>query len=144
MHDTPTLARRAACLFYDALLLAAVLFFSGFILVGVMPQVPTTISRVVHQLYFLLVGGLYFVWCWRRGGQTLAMKTWRIRLVAENGGPPSLRQAWLRYVLAVFGYLALGLGFFWAIWDRDGRFLHDRLAGTRLILDARGKAGAAQ
>jgi uncharacterized RDD family membrane protein YckC len=41
-----------------------------------------------------------------------------------------------RYVLAVLGLVALGLGFAWALVDRDRQFLHDRLAGTAIV-DAR-------
>ena len=78
------------------------------------------------------VVGAYFVGFWTRGGQTLAMKTWRIRLEAAAGGPVDTARAVRRYLFALVGAAALGFGFLWALLDREGQFLHDRLAGTRL------------
>jgi uncharacterized RDD family membrane protein YckC len=128
----PSLPRRLASLFYDALLLAAILFLADFLVVGLMPALPSPLARFLHQAYLFLVAGAYFTWFWRHGGQTLAMKTWRVRLETLAGGPLGWGQAWLRYSLAALGLLCLGLGFLWAIVDRDGQFLHDRLARTRL------------
>jgi uncharacterized RDD family membrane protein YckC len=132
---TPTFKRRLACLFYDALLLLAVLFLAGFVVVGALPDVSGGVARLVFQAYLLLVGGVYFTWFWCHGGQTLAMKTWRIRLVDGDGGPVGPGRAWVRYALAVLGLVTFGLGFIWALWDRDRQFLHDHLAGTRLVAD---------
>lgn len=134
--QTPTIKRRLASLLYEFLLLMAVLFMAGYIVVGLLPDVSGGLPRLVFQIYLLLVGGLYFSWFWRRGGQTLAMKTWRIRLVGASGDAIGLGQAWLRYALACLGLLAFGSGFLWALWDRDRQFLHDRLAGTRLVVVA--------
>jgi uncharacterized RDD family membrane protein YckC len=62
------------------------------------------------------------------------MKTWRIRLVrASDGGPVGILQGAHRFLVAVLGTLAAGLGFWWAFVDRDRQFLHDRLAGTALV-----------
>jgi len=86
------------------------------------------------QAWLVAAAGTYFVFFWTRGGQTLPMKTWRIRLVrAEGGGPVHAGRALHRYALALLGTLAVGLGFAWALVDRDRQFLHDRLAGTALV-----------
>lgn len=130
----PRLPRRLASLIYDALLALAVLLVASFPVVGLLPHLPPPWSRLAYQAYLLVVLGAYFVWCWRRG-QTLAMKTWRIRLVSATGGRPGRRQAWLRYAWALLGLPAGGIGLLWALWDREGQFLHDRLAGTRLVND---------
>lgn len=127
------LRRRLASLVYECLLLLALWFVAGFIVVGALPEPPEGLARVAFQIYLWLVAGVYLVWFWRRGGQTLAMRTWRLRLVDVQGRPVARRQAWLRYLLASLGTLALGAGFLWAILDRDRQFLHDRLAGTRLL-----------
>ncbi|MFA5082378.1 MAG: RDD family protein [Hydrogenophilaceae bacterium] len=132
---TPTIKRRLVSLFYDALLLAAVLFLAAFVVIGLLPDVSDGLPRLVFQGYLLLVAGLYFTWFWHRGGQTLAMKTWRIRLVGQDGTRVGFGQAWLRYALAVLGVTAFGFGLLWALWDRDRQFMHDRLAGTRLLID---------
>jgi uncharacterized RDD family membrane protein YckC len=128
-----SLRRRLASLVYECLLLLALWFVAGFIVVGALPEPPHGLARVAFQTYLWLVTGVYLVWFWRRGGQTLAMRTWQLRLVDLQGRPVGRRQAWLRYLLASLGALALGAGFLWAILDRERQFLHDRLAGTRLL-----------
>jgi len=89
--------------------------------------------RQALQLYVLAIACAYFVGFWAHGGQTLPMKTWRIRLVRAEGGAVNVGRGVHRFALAVLGTLALGLGFLWAFFDRDRQFLHDRLAGTALV-----------
>lgn len=124
---TPGIARRLASLLYDALLALAVAFFAAFAFFFASGGAPLEgwLLRA-HQLFLAAVLAAYFLWCWLRGGQTLAMKTWRIRL---TGITP--RKALLRFVLALV-LVPTGIGLAWALVDRDGQFLHDRLAGTRL------------
>lgn len=89
--------------------------------------------RLLQGVSLLTVSG-YFLWCWTHGGQTLAMKTWRIRVLAKDGAPLTFPQALQRLLLATAGLLLGGAGFWWALLDKDGQFLHDRLGGTRLVL----------
>ena len=89
--------------------------------------------RAAFQIYLLGIALAYFAWCWLRGGQTLAMKTWRIRVVAKDGTPITLGQTLLRFVLAALGIGFAGAGLIWAFFDSDRQFLHDRLAGTRIV-----------
>ena len=85
------------------------------------------------QLFLLALFAAYFLWCWLRGGQTLAMKTWRIRLVAKDGHARLAPEtALLRFVYALLLVPSL-VGIAWAFVDRDRQFLHDRLAGSLLI-----------
>lgn len=84
--------------------------------------------------HVFLILGAYFIWYWHHGGQTLAMQTWKVRLTTQNGTQPSLARLTLRYFLAWPSIIYLGAGVFWALFDRDSQFLHDRLAGTRLVL----------
>jgi len=115
---------------YEALLVFAVAFFAAWIFFFASGGRDATSGflKVELQIFILLVLGAYFLWCWLRGGQTLAMRAWKIRLVGATPG-----KAALRFVLALF---LLPLSVLWALVDRDRQFLHDRLAGTRLI-DAR-------
>ena len=129
------LGRRALALIYEALLLFAWLLLSSLPFVMIAHEAEGTAARPLFQLYLLLVAAAYFVWQWRRGGQTLAMKTWHMRLVTRDNTPLSLRHATSRFLFAVPGALLLGAGFLWALVDRDGLFLHDRLAGTRIIMN---------
>ena len=118
---------------YESLLLCGVTFFAGLLFLGASGGPPGGWLRHAFQLYLFLVIGLYFAGSWRRRGQTLAMKTWKLRLVGANGARITLRQALLRYVCA-WPCLALGgIGILYAPFDRERQFLHDRLAGTKIV-----------
>lgn len=130
-----TLYRRLASMLYEALLILGVLALTF--------MVPNLILGVVwarslpgwfEWLYIFLVLGCYFVWYWRHGGQTLAMQTWRLQIVdAADGEPVSLVRATTRYALSWPSLLFFGAGLLWCLFDRDRQFLHDRLAGTRIV-----------
>jgi uncharacterized RDD family membrane protein YckC len=128
----PFLARIAAMI-YEALLVTAVIFVASFIIIPVVGEMHAPWQRHLYQVYILGVLFAYFSAFWMRSGQTLAMKTWRIRLVTVDGSRLTLKQAALRFVLALLGLLLAGAGFWWALFDRDRQFFHDRIAGTRLI-----------
>ena len=123
-----------ASMFYEMLLLVgvlAVLLALPHVLIGAFTHriaTPTT-----FQAHFFLVLLIYFLWLWCNGGQTLAMKTWKIRLVTTEGLPVRPAQALLRYLLCWPSLGFGGIGIAWALVDRDRQFLHDRLAGTRLV-----------
>lgn len=120
---------------YEALLLAGVLGFAfvlPHLLLGMLRQ--STVPGALLWLHVFLVLLAYFGWLWRRNGQTLAMQTWKIRLVSAEGGPLAPRQILLRYLASWPSLLIGGLGLIWALFDRDRQFLHDRIAGTRLVL----------
>ena len=129
----PAVARRLASGIYELLILAAILLVATFPFLAIVGDATQGWKRHLLQAWVLGVSGAYLVWFWTRGGQTLAMKTWRIRLVRDDGGPVGAPRAVHRYLLAVLGTAALGLGFAWALFDRDRQFLHDRLAGTALV-----------
>jgi uncharacterized RDD family membrane protein YckC len=132
----PALARRLASALYELLLVAALVLVATFPYLAVFGDSTHGWRRHLLQSWVLVVAGAYFVWFWTRGGQTLPMKTWRIRLVRHDGAPVGTGRAIHRYAIAILGTAALGLGFLWALIDRDRQFLHDRLAGTALV-DAR-------
>jgi len=159
-----SLGRRLGALLYESLLLAALMLIAGFLLTPLVSptaagtrqlQVPGLTGRVLEFCALFAVGALYCVWSWSGGRRTLAMKTWRLRLVCADGSSPDRRTALLRYVaawlgplFAVLAYAALrpaglgahalwlvGFNFLWAFVDRERRFLHDRIAGTWIVLD---------
>lgn len=127
----PSLRRRLACNLYECLLLVAVLFVAAFPIAALTGMLPPELGVTLLRLYLFLIAGAYFAVFWRKG-QTLAMKTWRIRLVAASGGAPSRSQVWLRYGLACLNLAVLGIGWWAALWRQDRQFLQDRFAGTRL------------
>ncbi|MEO8411597.1 MAG: RDD family protein [Propionivibrio sp.] len=132
--DYASVGRRLLAMTYEALLVVAVLAVTMIlphVLIGAFSgRVASPALLWAHLFAVLLV---YFLWFWCRGGQTLAMKTWRIRLVGEAGRPVRPAQALLRYLVCWLSVGACGAGIIWALVDRDRQFLHDRLAGTRLI-----------
>jgi len=119
---------------YEAFLLIGVLSFAF-----VLPHLLLSMARKTAMygallwLHVFVVLLVYFGWLWKRNGQTLAMQTWKIRLVSTAGAALTSRQILLRYVLAWPSLLLGGIGIAWALIDRDRQFLHDRLAGTRLV-----------
>jgi uncharacterized RDD family membrane protein YckC len=127
------LKRRFASLFYDALLLTAVLWCAGLPFAAVEQYLGTAHTRAVYQLYLAAVAGVYFTWQWLHGGATLAMKTWRLKLVSCDGDPLTRRQAIVRYVAALAGLALFAIGFLWPVVDRHRAFLHDRIARTRIV-----------
>jgi uncharacterized RDD family membrane protein YckC len=129
----PGIARRLASALYDALLVFALILIATFPFLAVVGDATSGWRRHLLQLWVLLVIGCYFIGFWIHGGQTLPMKTWRIRIVSDEGEPVTLFRAFHRFLIAILGILAAGLGFLWALWDRDRQFLHDRLAGTRIV-----------
>ncbi len=126
------LPRRMAAMAYEAVLLFGLLFVAGYLFVALARDAQSGLPRLAFQVYLFAVCGAYLLYCWLRTGQTLAMKTWGIRLVARDGAPLPPTRALLRYLLAIPSVLS-GIGLAWALLDREGLFLHDRLAGTRLI-----------
>ena len=140
MTRAAPVVRRVLSLLYDAFLLAAVLWLAALPLALIEAELALPHIRPAHQTYLALVAGVYFVWQWVRGGQTLAMKTWRLKLERRDGGALRLRDAVLRYAAALAGLAAFGLGFAWAFFDREKLFLHDRIAHTRIVdLRSRGE-----
>ena len=130
----PGIFRRLSSMAYEALLLAAVLavlFIMPHVLIGAFTSHVASAPLLRAHLLLLLL--LYFAWFWCNGGQTLAMKTWHIRLSTRTGQTVRPPQAVLRFVLCWPSIGVFGIGILWALIDRDRQFLHDRLAGTRLI-----------
>ena len=151
---TPGLLRRMACWLYEGMLLFGVVFIAGY-LFGTLSQTRNALDhRHLLQFFLFLVFGIYFVWFWNKG-QTLAMKTWNVRVVDSTGRPPSQLRALLRYLCSWLWFVppflvttplklpaaeqaVLWLGWVgvWAVLSRfhpDRQFWHDALAGTRLV-----------
>ena len=130
----PGLRRRCASVAYESLLILGVLsvtFMLPQLALGMVLGIA--LPGWVLVIHVFLVLGAYFIWYWHQGGQTLAMQTWKLRLSTPGGARPSLARLVLRYALAWPGVIYLGAGLLWALFDRDRQFLHDRLAGTRVV-----------
>lgn len=130
----PGLIIRLLAMIYDGLLLLAVLMMATLpvvLIIGGPPQ--SVVARLGLQLYLLAIIVSFFVWFWTHGGQTLGMRSWRLKLVAGNGGAVSHPMALKRLVAVLLSLLAVGLGYFWIVLDPHKRAWHDILSNTRLI-----------
>jgi uncharacterized RDD family membrane protein YckC len=136
----PSFLRRMAALLYDALLLAAILFVAAALATFVIQLgmgVEFDPTNLFYRLYLLAVSFGFFAWFWIRGGQTLGMRAWRLKVLRNDGQPLTLRDALLRYLAAMLSWAACGLGFLWILVDKENLAWHDRLSGTRLVLIVR-------
>ena len=157
-----SLARRFAALLYEALLLAAMALVAGFLFLPLVSSsgvgqrtltVPPLFARTMLFCALVAGGAIYYTWCWSGGRRTLPQKTWRLRIVDADGHALTRKMALLRYAMAWTGpavasaayvvlrptgfgrYAAvlLALNYAWALVDPDRQFLHDRIAGTRIV-----------
>jgi uncharacterized RDD family membrane protein YckC len=153
---TPTLKRRLICMVYEAFLFTAVEMFALFLFVFATQKLDPAVVFYGRQVVFVLVAAAYFIHAWTGSGHTLAMKTWRIKLVKVGFATVPMHSAVLRFIYA-WGFFLPALSICYAFhltsksqvaialainivaWgltvflDNDRQFLHDRLAGTRLI-----------
>ncbi|UCH48182.1 MAG: RDD family protein [Betaproteobacteria bacterium] len=125
--------RRLASLAYEAVLLFAIVFVAAYLFVALAGRTPQGMLRWIFYLYLLCVAGAYFVFCWVRSGQTLAQKAWGLKVTAIDGSLLQWRRAALRYMMAVVS-IGSGIGLLWAFLDPQRQFLHDRLAGSRIVI----------
>lgn len=131
--ELPGIGRRLASMLYESLVVFSILLV-GFLF----PQIVLNgfgfvMGARLLWLHMLVVLMAYFVWCWLHGGQTLPMKTWKMRIANADGSPPRPAQAVLRYLAAWPSLIFFGIGILWALIDKDKQFLHDRIAGTRIV-----------
>jgi uncharacterized RDD family membrane protein YckC len=129
----PNLLKLGACFIYDTLVVVAISFFCGWLFLWLVGDATHGAKRYVLQLFLWLSVGVYFVWCWSKSGQTLAMQTWKLKVVDQHLQLLGIKVAVARYVLACVSLMLFGLGFLWAIVDRDRLFLHDRLLKSRIV-----------
>ena len=136
LHHLPGASfwRRFLALNYDLLLVAALLFVAtaGAMLVHGGPVDPTS---PLFRLYLLLVTWAFFVGFWSHGGQTLGMKSWRLRVTKRDGSPLGWNRASLRFLAAL---ATPGIGMLWCLVDRDRQGLYDRIAGSRCVVLPKG------
>lgn len=143
---------------YEAVLLFGVVFLAGYLFDTLTQSRDPIPLRTLRQGWLFIAIGAYFIACWRTSGQTLPMKTWHIRVVDRHGASPSLARLLWRYVLlwplplavsAAIGAIARANEypgtdlliviaapaalFLWTAFDAEAQFLHDRIAGTRLV-----------
>jgi uncharacterized RDD family membrane protein YckC len=151
----PSLRRRLATMLYEGVILFGVVFIAGYLFSTLTQQRNGLTHHNWLMSWIGLVLAAYFVWFWCHGGQTLPMKTWRLKVVDTHGQPIKPVRAFARHVLAWLWFLPplalhpllafsvpqtlAAFGVWVVLWaaavrlDPARQFLHDRLAGTRIV-----------
>jgi uncharacterized RDD family membrane protein YckC len=154
---TAGVARRMAAFVYEGVLLFGVVFVAGYLYAALTQQRHALQGQLGLQAFVFVVLAGYFVTFWSRGGQTVAMKAWQVRLVTAGGEPVTPLRALARYLLAwlwfapaliaaraaglhsatqIFTLLIVGVTAFalLAFLHPQRQFLHDAVCGTRLVM----------
>ena len=133
LHNLPNAGffKRLFAALYDWLLVLALMMVLSVPLVAPDNEAITP-GNPLYQAALVGVVALFFVGFWVTKGQTLGMRAWRLMLTDTEGNPVSWQQATLRFAVAWISLLAVGLGFLWALIDRDGLSWHDRWSRTRI------------
>jgi len=129
------LTRRLLVIIYDLFLLAALLFIATAAAM-IVNRGPIEPGEHLFTLYLLTISFGFYGWFWTHGGQTLGMKTWKIRLQQVDGRPVTWRLALIRFVTAIISWLVAGLGVLWALFDPRKRCWHD-IASHCVLVDLR-------
>lgn len=131
------LTRVLGAIIYDLIIVFAIIFIAA----QWFPLIPESLQadpaiNLFKQVYILGISFIYFAYSWRRGGQTIGMKSWRIRLCnqVDTQNKISWHQCAIRYLVAIISWLAAGLGFIWIIFSEQHRSWHDLASSTVLVM----------
>jgi uncharacterized RDD family membrane protein YckC len=131
---TPGFMRRLGAIFYDGLLLIALVFVATALITLPLGN-PSGDWLLAFQFFiFEIIPLVFFSGFWIWGGQTLGMRAWRLKLVRMDGEPVGWFDALKRYLAGTLSLIVFGLGFIWILFDSDKMAWHDRLSKTRLVI----------
>lgn len=131
----PSFLRVLVAIIYDFLLLIALLFLATAILLPFNGGKAFTNQPIFYPLYLLTVSFCFYGWFWTHGGQTLGLRAWKIKVLTDNYEVITWRQAFVRFIVSLFSWGFLGLGFLWIFVDKKQRSWHDMASKTGLSLD---------
>ena len=135
-----SLFKQLAAMLYDSFLVFAVLFLAAAVAI-VFNRGEAIENNHAFSVYLLFSLFTFYAWFWRKSGQTLGMRAWKIRIVSELGGNPGWGVCYLRLIFALLSIACLGLGYWWRLFKPYT--WHDRLSQTRIV-DVSGLAKPAQ
>jgi uncharacterized RDD family membrane protein YckC len=141
---TANLPRRLAALIYDAFLLFAITLAYGLLLLLIkvifngtqeLEEVqPGPILQWLSFVGWIIALGSYYFICWRKQGQTLGMKSWRLKLQQADGSLATPEQCVKRSILATLSLAIAGIGYLWCLIPPNRVCLHDTYTGTEVVV----------
>ena len=127
-----TIWRRLASILYDSLLVLAILIIMSLPFFSFNLEENLSL-KIIMQIYYYLITQYFFVWFWVNNEGTLGMKTWKIKIVSEDGNKISYIEAIIRFNTAILSFIFFGLGFLTSFLRKDKKCLHDFISKTALI-----------
>ena len=127
-----SLWRRLLVMGYDAIAVIALLMLVTALAMLAGFRELNVVRDPLYGAGLVVAWFLYLGWCWRRGGMTVGMRAWRVRIETLEGGTPGWGACLVRFLVSLFSCVAAGAGFLWSLFDRDRRCWHDIASGTRL------------
>jgi len=129
----PSPLRLLAVMLYDSMLLVSVLLVAAAVAVALNGGEAIGANNPFFFVYLLGVAFIFYGWFWTHGGQTLGMRAWRVYLISGNNTGINWQQAFLRFIVGIFSWLPLGLGYWWLWLSPDKLSWHDIASGSYLV-----------
>jgi len=134
-----SLGRRLMAIIYDLFLLMAILFIATAVAMAFNHGNAIEPGQTLYPYYvscLLIISFCFYGWFWTHGGQTLGMKTWKMKLQQDNGQSITWMLALIRFIAALISWSAAGLGFLWSLFHPQRRTWHD-IASNCVLVDLR-------
>jgi len=126
------LGRRLAAMIYDGFLVVAIWMLTTMMLVAWFSE-GEPVYGPLYQLFLWFEAYAFYLFFWRKKGQTLGMQVWKIKAVGLYGEPMSLLQSFVRFATATVSLLLFGLGYWWVLISKDNLTWHDMASKTRVV-----------
>lgn len=130
--------KRLAAFFYDVLVLAGLLIVAGFLYLSIQAVLQgadvVEPGNLLFQLYLLFIIFGYVYISWRRAGQTIGMKAWRLKAISTDGQQLTFGQILIRFLAGILSCGLVGAGYWWSFFDASGRSVPEILSGTETQL----------
>ena len=135
----PSPFRLLAVMMYDSMLLVSVLLVAAAVAVALNGGEAIGANNPFFFVYLLGVAFIFYGWVWTHGGQTLGMRAWRVYLISGQNTGINWQQAFLRFMVGLFSWLPLGLGYWWLWLSPDKLSWHDIASGSYLVYSPKEK-----
>ena len=127
--------RRLGAMIYDAFLLFALLMIAAIPVVAIAGANSDFFKSPLYTLYLYTISFVFYGWFWTHGGQTLGMRSWKIRILRDDNRPLGWDSALIRFLMATISLSLLGIGFLWILFSRENLAWHDQISRTHVLFD---------